>query len=64
MSNKAISEDPQCGSCRFWCRNEKGDFGQCLYYPPAVVADEEGEHYTAWPEPHHSRWCSKFERGS
>lgn len=43
--------EPRCGSCRFWRAWEGADepVGRCMFNPPQVVADGEGDCFTSWP---------------
>lgn len=49
-------EGKNCSTCRFWV-----DERLCVYNPPQIYANADGEWMQAWPETTGDGWCGRHE---
>lgn len=54
-----MKDSPECGNCRFFLAEDKGDSGECRRYPPVPLIDE-GEWVTIWPAIDSDDFCGEW----
>lgn len=62
MTGDPHNPEARCGTCRFIDSHERGErfVHFCVRFPPAVVSDNDGDIYSAWPTTAPRDWCGEF----
>jgi hypothetical protein len=49
--SEQLPERPTCKTCPYWIANGKPSWGTCIYNPPTVLCDAEGNSWDERPTP-------------